>query len=146
MKKHASNVSIVGIVFILAELISSIVLAIQFESVWIFVGGAVSATVMAIFVFSYSALLSEMGDQSEMIQKILIRLDNQDSKEEPSKPSKNAKVNDTSAEKVTSEKRSAVVTPKADTTDPDYVICPACGKRQRSNRSVCLECGAVFKA
>jgi hypothetical protein len=148
MKKHASNVAIVGTIFVIAELVAAIVLAIQFESIWIFLCSAISIVVLAVFVFSYSALLSEMGDQSDMLRKILAQIDARSEEDQATVPAHPYESNPTVAStgNVTKAKNAVSVVPKADAADPDYIVCPACGKRQRSNRSVCLECGASFKA
>ncbi len=37
------------------------------------------------------------------------------------------------------------VNAETDAVDPNYIFCPKCSTRQRSNRSRCLECGAYFE-
>lgn len=173
LKKYASIIRTLAFIIPALSIIGGLILAVKAENVLLFIYFAVPAFLYYTFTRSYAELLEATEDTQEMVYQIQEQLSQKDAKTSHSasspiatttsnKPIANGwtcscgrnnptyastcvcgknKRDIESAQTVSSEP----IKPNEDSSDPNYIICPKCGTRQRSNRSVCFECGTTFK-
>lgn len=157
LKKYSGIIASLSVIIPLISVIAGIALAITLESFMMFVYFAVAAALSYIFMASYSELLDVTADNQILLEKIEKYLKEEPERNKSSHIGKqavatapaadDAKVpcaenigNHTSTEKVDEESGYTV-----DPSNPDFIVCSKCGRSQRSNRTVCFDCGAKFK-
>ena len=157
LKKYSGIISSLSVIIPLVSVIAGIALAIMLESFMMFVYFAVAAALAYIFMASYSELLDVTADNQMLLEQIEKELKEEQERIKTSRngnqtvataptandvkaPCTENTGNDTLPEKADEESGYTV-----DPSNPDFIICSKCGRSQKSNRTVCFDCGAKFK-
>lgn len=134
LSSHANRLRVAFTVAAVLAVIGGIMLAVELQSFWYVVYAAIGATLMLLVVFAMAALLDATETNAEMLQTLM---------QQAAKP-------ESSAPDTIADATEAIVPPaktaKRPVPDADgYIVCSACGVRQRANRIVCYNCGARFE-
>ena len=146
MKQKASFIRGLAIAVPLLVLIIGLIAASKTESFGQFLVYAIGAVLYYILTSSYADLLDATADTKEMVQKLLEGCSPDSKGSAPVKPA----IPVASVKPITpvaSTNTATIKTADKDPApipceDPNYIECGKCGKRQKSNREVCFNCGA----
>lgn len=151
LKKYASIVNTIAIVFAALSMAAGIYLGIETESVLPVLYTAIAAVVFYIFAKAFSELLYATAKNQEDIQNVADMLKKNEIARPVApemKPRSATASTKAVAAPVEPEKANApaeTASYRIDETNADFIICNKCGTRQRSNRTVCFECSAKLK-
>lgn len=147
MKKKANIISTLALTLLILDLAAGIYTAIKFESFWLAFVGAMIAWISFIFLSSYADVVRTVDENSEMLRELI--------KASATNTPRAYTVSNVSA--TPARAVAPATTATAPTANPaqstatatpagsDFITCSNCGTRQRSNRTVCYECGAKFE-
>ena len=158
LKKYSNTIAYIAVIVPILSLISGLIIAIELESFLLFIYFLVPAVLFYIFVASYAALLEATAENRELIEQIASNIQKRgtDTPEvaavHTGKQTFMSHNEEQKKAEVYTDK--GAVSPKApedntagftvDPTNPNLIVCCKCGRSQRSNRTVCFECGAKF--
>lgn len=156
LRKYATIHLYTGIVLGAGTLLAGIVYGIKLESFWYFLYCAISAFLIIIGTLAFTALMDSSAAKEEYLKEICEHLQRPgNAKSTPAAQpvhqntsSGTAAVSNSSgsgASAQTKQGAKETVRPEKDNTDENFIVCPKCGTRQRSNRGVCFDCGAAFQ-
>lgn len=145
-KSYAIAIRTVYGIFAAIIVIALAIISSELNNWWFFVGGCLIYSLWVVVALAYAAHLDAIAEQLAQ-NKLIIELL---SEKPQTTPAVAPIVGAPAAERtpvVQREKIRAAEVPVevSATNDSNYVVCPVCQTRQRSNRTKCLECGSVFK-
>ena len=144
MKKKADIISTLAIILLILDLVAGVFAAIEFESLWIAFVGAMVAWISFIFLSSYADVIRTVDKNNEMLRE-LIKASATNTPRAHTVSGVSATPTRAVAPATTPAANPAQSTVTATPAGSDFITCSNCGTRQRSNRTVCYECGAKFE-
>lgn len=159
MKKLSTAFMVLGGLVFAGALICGIVFAADAEDAgfWVFLAWAVGGGIFGMFSLAYSYFLDVAADIKAHIATadIKARFGATETAAAPATrnnpiptaPQAYESAPKTPAQAVSTQPHAAEpVKPVAPVAGDGYIVCPNCNQRQRSNRTICYNCGAAFSA
>lgn len=148
MKKKAHVISTLAIISLILDLVACVYIAIEFKSLWLAFVGAMVAWISFIFLSSHADVIRTVDENNEMLRE-LIKTCGTNTPRAHTVSGVSATPARAVAPATTATTPAANPAQSTGTTTPagsDFITCSNCGTRQRSNRTVCYECGAKFES
>ena len=147
MKKKANIISTLALTLLILDLAAGIYTAIKFESLWLAFVGAILAWISFIFLSSYADVIRTVDENNEMLRELIKTCGTNTPRAHTfsgvsATPARTVTPGTTAT---TPTANPAQSTGSATPAGSDFITCSNCGTRQRSNRTVCYECGAKFE-
>lgn len=144
----AKVLKVLGILIMILGILISLILGQSSESLLITIVGSVSSIISGLLFLGFSEVIHLLQNSSDQQAAILDLLSHdsgynagsavEDTANRPSEAAPAFEKTRKDTEPTASVPRKALV------GDQGKIICPACGKEQRSDRTVCLSCGQPF--